>query len=47
MLTMADIGGRGGLDPPFLADIICEQPLSSDLGAHKLKWINDAFWALD
>ena len=27
MLTMADKGGRGGLDPPFLADIICEQPL--------------------
>ena len=25
-LTMADKGGRG-LDPPFLADIICEQPL--------------------
>ena len=24
---MADEGGRGGLDPPFLADIICEQPL--------------------
>ena len=24
---MADKGGRGGLDPPFLADIICEQPL--------------------
>ena len=23
----ADDGGRGGLDPPFLADIICEQPL--------------------
>ena len=27
MLTMADKGRRGGLDPPFLADIICEQPL--------------------
>ena len=27
MLTMADEGGRGGLDPPFLADIISEQPL--------------------
>ena len=25
MLTMADEGGRGGLDHPFLADIICEQ----------------------
>ena len=28
---IADIGGRrgtGGLDPPFLADIICEQPLN-------------------
>ena len=24
---MADKGGRGGLDPQFLADIICEQPL--------------------
>ena len=29
MLTMADKEGRGGLDPPFLADIICEQPLST------------------
>ena len=28
MLTMADKGGRGGLDPPILADIICEQPLT-------------------
>ena len=28
MLTMADKGGRGGLDPPIFADIICEQPLS-------------------
>ena len=27
MLTMADKGGKGALDPPFLADIICEQPL--------------------
>ena len=27
MLTMADKGESGGLDPPFLADIICEQPL--------------------
>ena len=26
---MADKEGRGGLDPPFLADIICEQPLTS------------------
>ena len=28
MLTMADKGGRVSLDPPppFLADIICEQP---------------------
>ena len=25
---MADEGGRGGLDPPFLADKICEQPLT-------------------
>ena len=24
---MADKGGKGGLDPPFLADTICEQPL--------------------
>ena len=29
MLTMADKGGRGSLDPPFFADIICEQPLFS------------------
>ena len=27
MLTLADKSGRGGLDPPFLAEIICEQPL--------------------
>ena len=27
MLIMADKGGKGCLDPPFLADIICEQPL--------------------
>ena len=27
MLTLADKGGRGGSDPLFLADIICEQPL--------------------
>ena len=27
MMTLADKGGTGGLDPPFLADIICEQPL--------------------
>ena len=33
MLTMADKGGRGGLDPPFLADIICEQPhIGLDIG---------------
>ena len=25
----ADKGARGGLAPPFLADIICEQPLTS------------------
>ena len=29
MLTMADKEGRGGLDPPFLADIICEKPLTT------------------
>ena len=27
MLTMADKGGRGGLDLPILADLICEGPL--------------------
>ena len=27
MLTMADEGGRGVWTLPFLADIICEQPL--------------------
>ena len=27
---MADKGGRGALDPTFLADIICEQPLTLD-----------------
>ena len=33
MLTLADEGGRGGQDPPsFLADIICEQPLSENYG---------------
>ena len=34
MLTMGDEGGRGGLDPPFLADIICEQPLTTDTFCH-------------
>ena len=29
MLTMADKGGRGVWTPQFLADIICEQPLTS------------------
>ena len=28
MLTLADKERRGGLDPSFLADIICEQPLT-------------------
>ena len=28
MLTMADEGGRGVWTPLFLADIICEQPLT-------------------
>ena len=28
MLTMADKGGRRDWTPPFLADIICEQPLT-------------------
>ena len=28
MLILADIGGRGVWTPPFLADVICEQPLS-------------------
>ena len=28
MLTLGEKGGRGGLDSPFLADIICEQPLT-------------------
>ena len=29
MLTMADKEGKGGSGlPPFLADIICEQPLT-------------------
>ena len=27
MLTMADKFGRGGLDPPILTEIICEQSL--------------------
>ena len=27
MLTMAEEGWRGVWTPPFLADIICEQPL--------------------
>ena len=34
MLTMADKGGSGGLDPPFFADIICEQPLNAAI-SHK------------
>ena len=29
MLTMADKGGRGGQEPPLLADIISEQPLTT------------------
>ena len=39
MLTMADKGGRGGLDPPppFVADIICEQPLTA---IHSKPFIN-------
>ena len=28
MLTMADKGGGGVWTPPFLADLICEQPLT-------------------
>ena len=32
MLTMADKGGRGvWTPPPFLADIICKQPLLNNL----------------
>ena len=27
--AMADKRGRGGLDPPILADIICEHPLNN------------------
>ena len=28
VLTLADKGGSGGMDPPpFFADIICEQPI--------------------
>ena len=27
---MADKEGRGGMDTPFLADIICEQPLKNN-----------------
>ena len=36
----ADKGERGGLDPPFLADIICEQPLTS---VFRKAW----FWVWD
>ena len=32
---MADKGGSGGLEPPFLADIFCEQPLYND---YREKW---------
>ena len=28
ILILADKGGRGVWTPPFLADIICEQPLN-------------------
>ena len=39
MLTMADEGGRGGLAPPFLADIICEQPLNTSFfKANEISW---------
>ena len=31
MLTLAEEGGRGGLDPPFLIYIVCEQTLSFTL----------------
>ena len=31
MLTMAYKGGRGVWTPPFLADIICEQPLIGEI----------------
>ena len=29
-LILADKGGRVGLDPPFLVDIMCKQPLTVD-----------------
>ena len=41
MLTMADEGGRGGLDSPFLADIFFEQPLSSDIYLYLVFYFND------
>ena len=44
MLTMAEKVGKGGLDPPILADIICEQPLNqTDACLHKKGgWHNTA-----
>ena len=35
MLTIADGGGRGGVGTPVLADVICEQPLTSALQSSK------------
>ena len=34
MPTLADKGGRGGIDPPFSADIIGEEPLMSGCECH-------------
>ena len=31
LLILSDKGGKGGLDPPFLSDVICEQPLRENL----------------
>ena len=36
LLTKADEGGRGVWTPPFLADIICEQPLTGRAISNRL-----------
>ena len=39
MLTMAERGGGGVWTNPFLADIICEQPLRDNATSNKIKYV--------
>ena len=34
MLTLAEEGESGGLEPPFLAELICKQPLIGLMGVY-------------